>query len=112
MSRGKKLIDPETGKKMLSNIELMQLKVDELDNKAAKLAVLLEQKNVECLMLKQKLMAQEVSIAQGNLKTLMDFQAGTLERKRENVRILQKKHNLADGWGFDPDSGEIKEGSE
>lgn len=109
MSRKKTVTD---GPKVLSNLELMQLKIDELENNLARAEIAVEQKQLETLLLKQKLMGSEIGLVQSRVKNLMDVQAGKLEQKRANIKLLEKKLNLAPGWGFDPDSGEIKEGSD
>lgn len=98
------------GPKMLSEADLLKIHANDLENKNAKLELIIEQKNLELVITKQKLMSQDVTLMQARIKTLGDIQANILSKKRDFVKGLTKKYNLAEGWGFDPDSGEIKEG--
>lgn len=64
---------------------------------------------IKILELQQKINALELTQEKNNLETLRTLEANAKLERAENLKILAKKKNLKEGWGFNPDSGEIVE---
>lgn len=96
--------------KRLNDKELTMIKINDLQEALAKAESLLESKQVEILTLQQRLLAAKIVELQAKHHKLEEQKNHFVEVKRDFIKTLAKKHKLVEGkWGFDPDSGEIKE---
>lgn len=95
--------------KKLNDKELSMLERNELREKLAKAELLIEQKTAENLTMQQKLLSLKINEISYRINKLDEQKNHHVDVKREFVKTLTTKHKLAEGWGFDPDSGEIKE---
>lgn len=95
--------------KKLNPKELEALERHNLVHRASRAEAMVELKDLEIMIMKQRLLSVEISAHKSRVEQAKKIEAGALEVKREFVKTLTKKHKLEAGWGFDPDSGEIKE---
>lgn len=95
--------------KSLNDKELSRISLDDLAVQLAseKLKVCLYRiKNLE---LSQKILSLELTAEKNQLEVYKSSEASAKIARAENMKILAKKKNLKEGWGFNPDSGEIIE---
>lgn len=95
--------------KSLNDKELNRINMDDLLVKLAqeKLAsALLKHKNLE---LSIKVLSLELVAQKDLVDSLRKQEADAKISRAENLKILAKKKNLKEGWGFNPDTGEIVE---
>jgi len=59
--------------------------------------------------LKSQLLSVELRDANGVVIERQSEEAKLIEERQTFLKLMQKKHKLKDGWGFDPISGAIKE---
>jgi hypothetical protein len=95
--------------KKLNDKEVAMLEKNDLFHKFTRMELLVEQKNLEILFYKQKLMAVEIGQMQAKIETMKGLEFNALETKKGFVETMKKKHKLTGRWGYDPESGEIKE---
>ena len=93
--------------KTLSDHELGYLKNldQEVELSQARLAIsLLKVANLE---LRIKNLAYELEKEKNSVETLRSAEAQAKIVRKDALKTLQKKHELGEGWGYNPDSGEI-----
>ena len=59
--------------------------------------------------LKSQLLSVELRDANGVVIERQSEEAKLIEERQTFLKLMQKKHKLKDGWGFDQISGAIKE---
>lgn len=98
--------------KLLSDKELGHLR--ELDSKVeiSKANLALSLLKIQNLELKQKIISLELMQQKNDLEILRSQEKETKIIRQDALKTLQKKHKLKDGWGFNPDSGEIVDGGD
>jgi hypothetical protein len=64
---------------------------------------------VSVLLLKQRLLAHEIKDKNLEVVEAQGEAQRKSEERREALKVIEKKHKLAAGWGYDPLSGELKE---
>lgn len=98
--------------KRLNDKELAMLEKNDMAHRVVKLELIVEQKNLENMALKKRLMEADMGLVSQKIENMKSLEAIRLTEKREFIKILEKKHKLSGKWGYCPDSGEIKEGEE
>jgi hypothetical protein len=96
--------------KRLNDKELAMLEKNDMIHKIVKIELLLEQKNVENMLLKKRLMDTEIGLMNQKIDNMKTVEAARLAEKRDFIKLMEKKHKLSGKWGYCPESGEIKEG--
>lgn len=95
-----------------SNKELAKVTELDLDLEVEKSKIQNHELQVQNLMLRQKVLGHEIQEAQVRLSTQKNLINAKLESKREYLKRIAKKYKLKEGWGFNPDTGEIKDGGD
>jgi len=95
--------------KKLNDKELSCLERNDLAERLAKAECLIQKKEIEILSLHQKIISHKINEASISLGKLEEQKNHYVDVKRNFVKTIATKHKLSDGWGFCPDSGEIKE---
>lgn len=95
--------------KKLSPKDLDAIKMYDLEVKAARAEALLEAKKVELLEAKLRIFTNEITAQKSRAEHVQRIQNDKIEERKEFVKSIGAKRKLKAGWGFDPDSGEIKE---
>ena len=98
--------------KRLNDKELAMLEKNDILHKIVKMEMMLEQKNVENMLLKKRLMDTEIGFVNQKIENIKTIEAARLAEKRDFIKLMEKKHKLSGKWGYCPDSGEIKEDNE
>lgn len=98
--------------KSLTDKELAEINRLDMAEELARARIKIAEQTVTILTLKSRLIATEIREANQALVGLKSAESHTRSERQNVLKIVQKKHKLADGWGFDPVSGEIKEGTE
>lgn len=62
------------------------------------------------LLLRQKILGHDIKDKNLEIIELQRSLENQVAVRRESLKTIEKKHKLAAGWGYDPISGEIKEG--
>lgn len=95
--------------KTLNDKELSRIKLDDLNVQIVEELVknsILKIKNME---FQQRILSLEMLQEKNNLESARLKLTSVKMERAENLKLLAKKKNLKEGWGFNPDSGEIVE---
>lgn len=95
--------------KQLNDKELSKIRELELDDELARANIIIEEQRLQVLILKQRLLAVDIAKKQDDIVSAKGRSNEKIEARRTFLKLLQKKHKLKDGWGFNPDNGELKE---
>jgi len=87
--------------------ELNKININDLELANAGLQMKLEKSLLNELKLKQQLMQQEVEKQQQQINTADKARASKSAQRTSFIKLLEKKHSLQAGWGYDPTSGKI-----
>lgn len=98
--------------KLLTDKELSYIAKLDLEQELAKAKLALCLLKINNLELKQKILFHELTNEKNNLENLRSLEASSKINRQEALKTMQKKHKLKDGWGFNPDSGEIVDGGQ
>lgn len=90
--------------KELAVINSSDMKVN-LSSEKSKVSFL----KIRNMELQMKLLSMEIAAEKNTLETLRSEEANAKIERADNLKIIAKKKSLKDGWGFNPDSGEIIE---
>ena len=98
--------------KQLNDKELAKINLNDLDFELAseklKSAVL----ETKILELQSRLLAHEMEKKKNQVAELRKIEAEKREIKQDFLKTIAKKKDLAPGWGFNPDNGQIVEGDD
>jgi hypothetical protein len=95
--------------KSLNEKELSRINQDDLLVQLAAERLKVSMYRIKNLELSQKILSLELGLEKNQLETLRAEEGSAKINRAENLKILAKKKNLKEGWGFNPDSGEIIE---
>lgn len=95
--------------KQLNDKELSKIRELELDDELARAKIIIEEQRLQVLLLKQRLLSLDIASKQNDVVAAKGLSTEKIEQRRSFLKLLQKKHKLKDGWGFNPDNGELKE---
>lgn len=91
----------------LTTVELNQIALDQSKEENAELKAQMCGLKVLNLELRMKLLAHDLTSEKNCLVTFRNAVSQAKIERANNLKILAKKHGLSDGWGYNPDSGEI-----
>jgi hypothetical protein len=95
--------------KKLSDLELSRINIDEMGLLLAQEQLkvsLLKCKNLELTI---KVISHELANEKNSLESARSAEGLARTVKQNNLKTIAKKKLLKEGWGFNPDSGEIVE---
>lgn len=95
--------------KKLSDKELSKINELDTENELSCAKITIKDLELKNLVLQQKIIGHEISLKSHEREALRSAHAQKMEERRSFLLIMKKKHDLKDGWGFDPISGDIKE---
>lgn len=93
----------------LSERELSQITEDDLKEKIAERDVAISAYKVMVMELKLKNLTLELSAEKNSLVSLRTELGQVKLVRANNLKTIAKKKGLKDGWGYNPDTGEIVE---
>lgn len=95
--------------KTLNDKELNRINLDDLQVQIATEKLSTCALKIRNLELSQKVISLEIAELKNKLETLRHAESQAKISRAENLKLLAKKKNLKEGWGFNPDTGEIVE---
>lgn len=95
--------------KTLSEKELAKINENDLQLSIAQEKLKVCHLGIKNMELTMKILSLEIAAEKNRLESLRSNEANVKAIKQDALKIIQKKKGLKDGWGFNPDSGEIVE---
>jgi hypothetical protein len=95
--------------KKLTDKELAQIEKDDLLAKLAAERAICCALRIKNMELSQKVISLEIMDLKNKLESLRADETQAKIIRADNLKTLAKKKSLKEGWGFNPDTGEIVE---
>lgn len=95
--------------KTLNDRELAEINRLDMAEELARAKIKIAEHAVTILNLKARILSTEIRDHNQTIVELKNAETRLKEERQTALKLLQKKHRLKDGWGFDPISGALKE---
>jgi hypothetical protein len=95
--------------KTIDDKELARLAKNDLEVQLATEKLRVSAFKIKNMELTQKVISLEMAAEKTNLEVLRGIEAAAKIVRADELKIIAKKKKLKEGWGYNPDSGEIVE---
>jgi hypothetical protein len=95
--------------KSLNDKELAEINRLDLAEELARAKIKIAEQKALILSLRVHILTSELKEANSLVIDQKSAESRLKEERQSFLKLMQKKHKLKDGWGFDPISGALKE---